>query len=104
MQEVTNLSSTLARHFTEIAPDEALLAGQIHNIGEPALLEHLSTLPEFAKDSTLKDKMTVLVLKRLSVQVSSAILRKWLFTDQMIRVLFDAQSPAPRTSDTVDLT
>lgn len=101
--QVAALSSTLARHFSDIAADEALLAGQIHNIGEPALLMHLNTLPELAKDNTLKDKVTVLVLKRLSAQVSSAILRKWLFTEQMIRVPLDAQSPAPRTSDTVDL-
>lgn len=83
--DVAAICSQLARHFSTIDVDNALLAGQIHNIGEPALIVHLNRMPEL-HDSTLRDKVIERVLTQLSSKVSVMILEQWQFPPTMIQL------------------
>lgn len=89
--QVAAITMSLARHHGHVDPDQALLAGQVHNIGDSPLLLHLNTLPELSHDSELKSKVIAIVLKRLSAKVGSAILNKWQFPADMIRLPFASQ-------------
>lgn len=84
--QVAAIASTLARYYCDIDPDQALLAGQIHNIGETPLLLHINTLYELKPDPKLKQQVINKVLDKLAARVSSTILRRWLFPEEMIQL------------------
>jgi len=76
---VSCISHTLALLMTKINPDEALLAGLIHNIGVLPIIIFADSLP---KDSyTIKD--IDLVSKTLQNLIGDFILGKWHFPDNL---------------------
>jgi HD-like signal output (HDOD) protein len=97
-EHVAGISSTLAWHFSTIDADKALLAGQVHNIGQAPLLIHLNSLPELNQNAELRHKVTNLVLQRLSARVGSTILKKWSFPDDMTRLPYISESSATTSS------
>lgn len=100
---VAAIATSLARHHGNIDPDQALLAGQIHNIGDTPLLLHLNTLAELNHDMEMKNKVISLVLKRLSAKVGIAILKKWQFPQEMIKLPFAAENATLSSGDTIQL-
>lgn len=80
--EVASISQVLASHFTKLKPDQAMLAGLVHEIGilpiltlaeeKPAILEHEKSL----------DK----IIERLQSKVGRAILKAWEFPEELIDV------------------
>lgn len=90
--QVAAITMSLARHHGHADPDQALLAGQIHNIGDTPLLLHLNTLTELTHNPDLKNKVISMVLKKLSAKVGSAILQKWQFPADMVRLPFASES------------
>lgn len=96
-EHVAGITSTLARHFSTIDPDKALLAGQIHNIGQAPLMIHLNTLPELNDDAELRNKVIHLVMQRMSGRVGSTILKKWSFPDDMVNLPYVSSAPLQPT-------
>lgn len=90
--QVAAITMCLARHHGNIDPDQALLAGQIHNIGDPPLLLHLNSLTELDNDPQIKNKVISFVLQKLPAKVGSAILKKWQFPADMVTLPFATQS------------
>lgn len=88
---VASITMSLAQHHGQIDSDQALLAGQIHNIGDTPLLLHLNSLPELNQDPQMKHRVIIMVLKRLSAKVGAAILKKWQFPSDMIPLPFAAE-------------
>lgn len=96
---VAAITMSLAQHHGHTDPDQALLAGQIHNIGDTPLLLHLNTLTELKQNPVLKNKVISMVLKKFSANVGSAILKKWQFPADMVRLPFASETStiAPQT-------
>lgn len=103
-EQLAGITSTLARHFSTVDPDKALLAGQVHNIGEAPLLIHLNTLPELKQaEDDLRQKITQLILQRMSARVGSSILKKWAFPDDMVKLPHVAYEGTISASARVDI-
>jgi len=85
---VAAICSILAREKTAIDPDTALLAGQLHNIGESPLLIRINGMPELKEDIQLKHTLINIVLKRLAAKVGAAILKKWHFPTEITQLPF----------------
>jgi len=97
--QVAGICSILAREKTRIDPDTALLAGQLHNIGESPLLLRINSMPELKNNAQLKHAIINIVLKRLTAKVGIAILKKWHFPTEIthlpfVEAAFASQPPA----------
>lgn len=86
--QVAGICTILARERTQIDSDSALLAGQLHNLGESPLLIHINTMEMCKNNPQLKNAVIDLVCKRLSGKVGAAILKKWHFPTEIIQLPF----------------
>lgn len=80
--QIASLSYTLASMTKTINPDEALLAGLIHNIGALPIITYAETL----KDSTYSMEELELTLSVLHGLVGVAILEKWHFPANLLPI------------------
>ncbi len=102
--QVAAIASVLAKSLTDLDADEALLAGQIHNIGAPPLLLYLNKLSELNEAPELKIKVIHLVLSKRSAQVGTAILKKWQFPKAMQEIPVLASSDKATETHTLTIT
>jgi len=79
---VATLSHVIARRFTQLKPDEAMLAGLIHDIGTLPVLNRASLFPELLED----DDKLVAVMHRLHTMIGPAVLDEWGFSRDMVIV------------------
>jgi len=80
--KVATLSHVIARRFTKLKPDEAMLAGLIHDIGTLPILNRASLFPELLED----DEKLVSVMQRLHTMIGPAVLDEWGFSRDMVIV------------------
>ncbi|NRA23979.1 MAG: HDOD domain-containing protein [Oleispira sp.] len=90
--EIAASSQVLARHFTNLQPDQALLAGLTHQIGKLPILAFAEHNEPLLNDSFALGK----VLSVLHPSLGSYILRMWDFPAELVSVsknylLFDRQ-------------
>lgn len=95
--EIAASSQVLARHFTNLQPDQALLAGLTHQLGKLPILAFAENNESLLNDSFALNK----VLAILHPSLGSYILKKWGFPEALVAVpknylQFD------RSADTVD--
>ena len=79
---VATLSHVIASRFTKLKPDEAMLAGLIHDIGTLPILNRASLFPELLED----DEKLVEVMQRLHTMIGPAVLDEWGFSRDMVIV------------------
>ena len=99
--EVAAISHALAAQFTKLPPDQALLAGLIHDIGTLPILSRAEDTPELLEDEARLDR----IIAKTHTRIGEAILRKWNFPQEMIAVAAeheDLQRNSPQT-DLVDV-
>jgi len=104
---VASLSYLIARDYTPIKPldpDEAMLAGLIHDIGALPILEYAEMVP----DLMINPKALKKVLEVLHTRVGKLVLQSWGFSEQLISVasehedlMRDPDSPDPDYTDVV---
>jgi len=80
--EVAARSQILAHKQANIKPDEAMLAGLIHNIGILPILMKAEDTPELIQDSQLLD----VLIERLHNKIGAAILESWDFSPTLTAV------------------
>ncbi len=80
--EVAARSQLLAQQQANIKPDEAMLAGLIHNIGTLPILMKAEETPELIQDTQLLDEL----IERLHNKIGAAILESWDFPEALIAV------------------
>ena len=80
--QVAALSHALCKQFTKLKPDQALLAGLVHDIGALPILTMAEDVPEILDDEKLLDS----IIKKAHCTVGEAILKKWNFSDELIAV------------------
>ena len=79
---VSSISYILAQLVQKVDPDEALLAGLLHNIGVLPILTFADSLPQ---DSYQQNDLT-LCINEMQGQLGSVILEKWEFPDKLKQI------------------
>jgi len=80
--EVASTCQVLARHYTKLKPDQALLAGLVHQIGMLPILAYAEDHEDLLHDSMSLD----LVLEKLHPTLGSYILHNWDFLPELVMV------------------
>lgn len=102
---IAALCYVLARHTPGIDPEQALLAGLVHDIGAVAVLGGLNHWPVLAR----RDDLIEYVTARLSRPIGALTLRRWHLEDSLMDVIEDAHdwtrcgSAIPENPDVVIL-
>lgn len=79
---VATLSHVIAKRYTKLKPDEAMLAGLIHDIGILPILNRAGLFPELLQD----DKKLITVMQRLHTIIGTAVLDEWGFAPYLVAV------------------
>jgi len=79
---VAAISYVLAKRFTKLKPDIAMLAGLIHDIGALPVLTYSRNYPELAEDGEMLTSVTY----RLHTQIGKLVLEGWNFPPELIAV------------------
>lgn len=94
---VAAISSALAKQFTNLKPDQALLAGLVHDIGALPILSRAEDVPELVNNEALLDN----IIRRAHTIVGEEILKKWNFPPELVAVAADHED-LTRNSPSVD--
>jgi putative nucleotidyltransferase with HDIG domain len=78
--EVAAICHALAAQFTKLNPEQALLAGLVHDIGAMPILTKAEDYPELLQNEEALDW----VIGELHPRIGGAILRSWNFPDELI--------------------
>lgn len=77
----------LAREVPGVPPEEALLAGLIHDVGSIALINYVARSPELASDLESLRR----IVDRLRGEIGALILRSWRFAPDVAAAARDAE-------------
>lgn len=80
--EVASISHVLASNFTKLKPDQATLAGLVHEIGILPILTLAEDNPEILEKEAVLDK----IISRLHGRVGRAIMKAWEFPEELLDV------------------
>lgn len=85
---VAAIASVMARSLKGFDPDQALLAGLVHDIGAVPLVAHAGDYPELAADPRGLEQ----VLGQHQGEIGVMILRRWNFSEELVLVPAEAES------------
>jgi HD-like signal output (HDOD) protein len=97
--KVSSISYTLAQLTKKVDPDEALLAGLIHNIGALPIITFSDSLPS----GTCQQSDIEICVNELQGQMGSIILEKWEFPDSLKHIPILSTDWFTSTSKELDL-
>lgn len=102
--EIAGISHVLCRHFTRLPPDQATLAGLVHQIGILPILTYAEENGQLLNDSFTLEK----VIERLHPELGQRILQAWDFPPALACVPvehldFDRQTPQQDLVDIVQV-
>jgi putative nucleotidyltransferase with HDIG domain len=96
--EVAAISQALAG-FARIKPDQALLAGLVHDIGTLPIIKRAEEEPELlANEATLRE-----IIHETHAEMGKAILTKWDFPPEIIAVAAEHEDLKRNSGDKPDL-
>ncbi|MCP4186157.1 MAG: HDOD domain-containing protein [Gammaproteobacteria bacterium] len=98
-RRVAAFSRVLAKQCGLFDPEQAQLAGLIHDLGEIAILQFVDEHPELYADG----KKLMGAISSLRPQITSMLLHKWNFTDELITVGEECESWFRNPGDQADL-
>ncbi len=99
--EVAAISQALAS-FVKIKPDQAMLAGLVHDIGALPIIKYAEDMPELLENEGVLEEL----IAELHTTVGTALLSKWEFPQEIINVAAkheDLQRTHDETADLVDV-
>ena len=96
--EVASISHVLASHFTKLKPDQATLAGLVHEIGILPILTLAEDNPEILEKEEVLDK----IIHRLHGKVGKAIMKAWEFPEELMDVPLGCTDFTRNVSPTAD--
>ncbi len=94
------ISHVFARKFTRLAPEQAMLAGLIHDIGKLLILNQLEHFPELLENKETTDRL----LQLLHPQIGKVILEAWQFPPDMVMVAAEHENLQRNSGPEVDYT
>jgi len=77
--QVAALCHALASQFTKLKPDQALLAGLVHDIGVLPIITMAEDIPELLADTDVLDS----IIRKAHTTIGEAILQKWNFSPEL---------------------
>ncbi|MCO7225478.1 HDOD domain-containing protein [Pleionea sp. CnH1-48] len=80
--EVASICQVLASHFTRLKPDQAMLAGLVHEIGTLPILTCAEETPEILEHPGILEK----IIERLHPRIGTEILKAWDFPEELVAV------------------
>lgn len=80
--QVAGLTTMFCKHFTKLKPDQAMLAGLVHDIGVLPILVRAEEYPELLENPALLDKLT----RELHSRLGTLILDSWDFPKELVAV------------------
>ncbi len=80
--QVAAISHVLAAQFTRLKPDEAMLAGLVHDLGALPILVTAEDTPELLEDEPLLDRL----IADLHPQVGKVMMETWNFPPELVAV------------------
>ncbi len=82
--EIAGISHVLCQHYTKLKPDQATLAGLVHQIGVLPILK-------FVEDKGIRINSVILdnIIDEIHPQIGAKILEKWDFPDDLKNVPLD---------------
>lgn len=96
--EVAAISFSLAS-MARLRPDEALLAGLIHDIGALPIMMRAENTPELLENSQILDE----VIDELHARLGKEILRRWDFPSELVAVAAEHENLACNMSPKANL-
>ncbi len=78
--EIAAISYVLAKNLRGLDPDQALLAGLLHDIGVVPILMYADQYPTLLNNPELLEK----TIKELKTDLGSVILKRWGFNQEMV--------------------
>jgi len=98
--EVSAHAYAIATNYTKLDPDDALLAGLVHNIGYLPMAKCIETFPEVEEEPDL----LIEIMGKVHTQVSKMILDSWSFPKHIIDASVHYVDQFRRGTATTDLT
>lgn len=80
--EIAGMCTVLCKHYTQLRPDQATLAGLTHKIGVLPILSYAEDHPELMKDSITLDH----IIKTMHPRIGCKILVAWDFPKEIQNV------------------
>lgn len=98
--DVSAHAYAIAKTFSRINPDDALLAGLVQNIGYLPMGQFIESFPE------LEDKPDLLIeiMGKVHTQISEVILNSWHFPKDIINAAVECVDPFRKGNTSIDLT
>lgn len=97
---VASLSYILAKKRTQINPDEAMLAGMLHDIGEFYILTRVKDFPDLFADEAIIKEITAI----WHAEVGRAILESWEIPEEIAAAVQDHETLDRTHTAPADLT
>ncbi len=79
---VAAISQVISKRFTKLKPEEAMLAGLLHDIGKLPILHRAVTFPELLNDK----KALQHVIETMHMNIGRLILKEWHFPEELVTV------------------
>jgi len=95
---VAAISHVLANRFSKLKPDEAMLAGLVHDIGKLPLILKAENHTELANDSACLDTLD----EKLHPALGKVIVQTWGFAPDMVTAVAEHEN-LTRDSEKIDL-
>ena len=79
---IAAISYFLAKNYTSLNADEAMMAGLIHDIGTLPIIEYAESIPELSSNPAALD----MLVNKLHTRIGYLILKKWRFPEALVTV------------------
>ncbi len=77
--QIASIASAMASHFTKLKPDQAMLAGLVHNIGALPIISRAEQIPALIQD----EEIFASLIERLSGPIGTSIMQSWNFPSEL---------------------
>jgi putative nucleotidyltransferase with HDIG domain len=94
---VAAISHALASAFTDLSPEQAMLAGLVHDIGALPILTKAEDFPELLENEAELN----LIIRKLHPKIGKAILQTWNFPPELVKVAIEHED-LTRNSEKID--
>ena len=96
--KVGAISLVICKKYSKLMPDEAMLAGLVHDIGELPIIAHAEKFPNIASDQAKLEE----VITKLKPAIGKMMLQAWNFSDELILVPDECEKLDRNPSDKPD--
>lgn len=97
---VAAISFVLAKKYTKLKPDEAMLGGLVHDIGELPILTYAEKFPAIAANEATLDEIAI----KLGPVLGKAMLETWKFSPTLVSIAGEHENLKRNSTAPVDYT